>query len=187
MVIPLLQLQNSILLSPLLLENCASLHIYICFVCFSDFFFLCFIIYLRLPSLPFPPSCHLCHLFLGYPHCHVRPGVRWGPVSLERRASRGRCRGAAALLPSAWCRTAARTHSGRGRPLPSAPTSSALRTHTRTQESEARFHGNKHTFFFFFFLRWRGTRRPVVVPGIPLFIFISPFSPEQMSPHRCSS
>lgn len=109
-----------------------------------------FIIYLRLPSLPFPPSCHLCHLFPGYPHCHVRPGVRWGPVSLAGLASRGRCRWHALLL-SAGGSTAAQTHSGPDRPLPSMPTSSALRTHRKFHRTSNMTH--KH--------RWRDSSTTV--------------------------
>lgn len=88
-------------------------------------YLLCFNIYLSLPSLPFHPSCHLCHLFPGYPHSHQLPGAHWdrvfqaGPVTLRR------CRSDAALL-SVWCQRAVQRRTGTDRLLPSTPTSSHL-------------------------------------------------------------
>lgn len=84
-----------------------------------------FILYLCLPFLPFHPSCHLCHLFLGYPHSHLLPVVHSDQVCQASPVTQAHCRSDVVLL-SAWCQTAVQRCSGTDRPPPSMPTSSNL-------------------------------------------------------------
>lgn len=108
---------------------------------------LCLILYLCLPFLPFHPSCHLCHLFLGYPHSHPLPGARRDRVCQAGPVTRGHCRSDAALL-SAWSRAAVQRRSGRDRLLPSTPTSSNLWMQTAGFFREHLTRFKEHVFIF---------------------------------------
>lgn len=90
----------------------------------ADIYCICFILYLCHPFLLFHPSCHLCHLFLGYPHSHLLPGARWDLVCQAVQVTQEHCRSVVGLW--AWCQTTLPRHRATDRQIPSRSTSSNL-------------------------------------------------------------